>query len=203
MTTSLGADTHSRRLSTNITYSRFAEFGWTELGEKVRKILTTRILQSPLPLFVLITSGVEKVGGDWCRLTLPAGNANHGGNLDGFSGSPCGNQVLVTTDYSRYTSPSFCQIYFRHQQYRHLYSSVHISYSFCTDVWVFEIRPRSRFVILPNFSQVDHLNGVHKLERETLPSIALLNATKAVIIICGISAALWSISIVNLSCQST
>ncbi|KAL5111278.1 Fez family zinc finger protein 1 [Taenia crassiceps] len=47
-------------LVASLSYSRYPVCQWGELAEVVRGIISTRVLQAPLPLHVLITSGDER-----------------------------------------------------------------------------------------------------------------------------------------------
>ncbi|VDD82104.1 unnamed protein product [Mesocestoides corti] len=55
------------KLTTFLNYSRYPPCLWTDLSEAVRGIISTRVLQAPLPLYVLLTSGDER---PWKRLQL-------------------------------------------------------------------------------------------------------------------------------------
>ncbi|KAL5969637.1 PR domain zinc finger protein 15 [Taenia solium] len=52
-------------LVASLSYNRYPVCHWRELAEVVRGIISTRVLQAPLPLYILLTSGDE---GPWRRL---------------------------------------------------------------------------------------------------------------------------------------
>ncbi|EUB63489.1 hypothetical protein EGR_01571 [Echinococcus granulosus] len=61
-------------LVASLSYSRYPVCQWAELAEAVRGIINTRVLQAPLPLHVLLTSGDER---PWRRLQLTDSNCTN------------------------------------------------------------------------------------------------------------------------------
>lgn len=85
-------------LTASLSYGRYALRLWAELAEPVRGIICTRLLQAPLPLNVLLTSGDER---PWRRLQLANANAN-------------GTDFTVSIQYSRQV------LYFHHYSHSKL-----------------------------------------------------------------------------------
>lgn len=66
-------------LVASLSYSRYPVCQWGELAEVVRGIISTRVLQAPLPLHVLLTSGDER---PWRRLQLADSNFTSKSNFN-------------------------------------------------------------------------------------------------------------------------
>lgn len=66
-------------LKASLSYIRYPVCNWSDLNETLQGVIRTRVLQSPLPLNVLLTSGDDR---PWRRLQLVAEDPNSSDHSD-------------------------------------------------------------------------------------------------------------------------
>lgn len=73
-------------LTASLSYTRYPMCSWSDLNETLQGVIRTRILQSSLPLNVLLTSGDDR---PWRRLQLVAEDPNSSNHSD----------LVITSEY--------------------------------------------------------------------------------------------------------